>query len=284
MTNVGASDAPSSPVGLGARLRALREATHPLITQTAAARLLPTPATQNKISRMESGSAVPAVNEVRALCRAYGATSRETRELVAVADALAARTTSARTVLRPGGTASMQRRIGAAESAASHVRSVHPSMVLGVLQCEPYIRATFGPADPDGAQARIDRTAELRDNPRRRWTLIQTSGALLWNLAGAAVMAEQIEHMIALSERPNVDFRLITHRESTGGLSITHGWHIYDDAAVQVGITSGTTVLTDRADVRQYRARFDELAELAVSGDTARERLARFAMLYREGT
>lgn len=264
--------------GLAGRLRALREATVPRIPQTAAAKAIG--GSQNKISRAEAGQWVLNPTEVRTLSRLYGASREEQRILVAWAEALAPGEVNARVVLRRGGgTAAFQARIRQLEEGAALVRAFQPGMVLGQLQTEAYANVVFG-GDARALAERMRRNRLLLGDSSRRWILIQPLGALLWNLGGAQVMADQLDAMVAASRLPHVDLRVITSDQAMT-FAVTHGFHLYDHKAVVVGIVTGTTIDNDQRALDQYEDLFNRLHDAAAGGDEARAVLADLATDYR---
>lgn len=271
-------DARPSRSGLAGRLRDLREATVPRVSQTAAARAIGT--SQNKISRAESGQWVLPPADVRTLARLYGATAEVQRHLVRWAEALAPGEVDARTVLhRGGGTAAFQARVRRMEDGAELVRAYQPGMVLGQLQTERYADVVFG-GDRGAVAERMRRNDELLTNPDRRWRLVQPVGALLWNLGGHEVMAEQMDALITVSRLPHVDLRIITAAQPAT-FAVTHGFHLYDDSSVLVGILTGTTISKTPADTQQYGELHDRLVEVSAGGGAARAVIARIAADYR---
>ncbi|MGH3604612.1 MAG: Scr1 family TA system antitoxin-like transcriptional regulator [Pseudonocardiaceae bacterium] len=119
----------------------------------------------------------------------------------------------------------------------------------------------------------------MLDDPSRQWVLLQTEGALWWNLGGSAVMIEQIERIATAIDRPNVLLGIIPWQALARVLPL-HGFHLYDHRAVVVGTRSGTAIMGER-DVLDYEALFDKLKDLAVFGGAARAALARIADDYR---
>jgi hypothetical protein len=273
------ADARPTVAGLAGRLRALREATHPRVSQTAAAKQIE--AAQNKISRAENGEAVLTPAELRALGRLYGASREDILELEAWAKALKPGQVKAGTMLRRGGgTAAFQARISKMEEASRLVRAFQPGMVLGQLQTRRYATEVFG-GESASITERMRRHARLLEDGRRRWQLVQPVGALLWNLGGAEVMAEQMDRLAEVTELPHVDLRIITERQPVN-FTATHGFHLYDEQAVVVGILTGTTIDPDTASIRQYVEQFERLRAVSIGGDEARAVLIRLATAYRE--
>lgn len=280
-------DARPTRAGLAGRLRVLRENTDPRVSQAAAAKAIG--GSQNKVSRIEAGRWVPAVDEVRGLCRLYGADTATRHELVEWARALApGEVKSAVMLRRGGGTAAFQARIRTLEEEARLVRSFQPGMVIGVLQTRAYADVVFG-GDQAAVEERMRRCRQLLEDSSRRWVLVQPVGALLWNLGGREVMAEQMDALVEVSRLPNVDLRVITPDQPTT-FAVTHGFHLYTGEQVRgaqwnrcvVGILTGTTIDEDKATIKRYADLHADLVALSVGGDEARDAVERIAADYRQ--
>lgn len=242
------------------------------------------------MSRIEAGRFVPTPEDVTALCRLYGADAATRRELVAWAKDLAPGEVKSTVMLRRGGgTAAFQARIRRMEEEARLVRSFQPGMVLGVLQTERYADVVFG-GDRASVAERMARHRVLLDDVSRRWVLVQPVGALLWNLGGSEVMAEQMDALVAASRLPNVDLRVITP-DLEASFAVTHGFHLYSGEETKgfpwhrcvVGIVTGTTIDEDRDTIKVYADLHARLVELSVGGDEARSAVERIAADYRNG-
>jgi hypothetical protein len=93
-------------------------------------------------------------------------------------------------------------------------------------------------------------------------------------------MLEQINHLAAISEWPNVLLGVVPW-----GCRVPHlplnSFAIFDDRLVIVGTHTRLAYITVRADLDTYRALFDEMARFAEYGDNARAILERVADRYR---
>lgn len=236
---------------------------------------------QSKVSRAETGSFLPAEDDVIALCRAYGAAPRIRRELIELTRELRATSTSSRVVLQRGGWW-MQQRIGRFESAAARIRNFAPSVVIGLLQTEAYIAALLGDSmtADDRARmiaARLDRQHLLDSD--REFTLVMAEGALRWNVGGPRVMAEQLDRLVRESRRPNMRLGII---EWTTPVRVPalHGFTIYDARAVLLGTQTATAMVTDHRDVAEYAKHWAELEAAASYDDAARAAIEKIANDY----
>lgn len=272
------------PVAHGRSLRALREAAglNQLEVVEQVKRELPdTRFSQPALSRAERGKARLAPNVVRVLCQIYRVDAAQQAALIQEAEDAQAGYVDARVVLQAGNTVNLQQRFARLERTAVEIRSFNPVMVLGVLQTPGYAATVFGSSEDDPlVTTRMARQQKMIADRRRRWTLIQTEGALRWQARSAAVMVEQMEHLVRLSNAPHVELGVIDWRSPVQ--IFPHGaFHLYDEAAVVVATRDGTAIINDRARIADYSALFEELAGRAAFGNTARQVLNGIAEDYR---
>lgn len=236
---------------------------------------------QPALSRAERGKARLTPNVVRVLCQIYRVDAAQRAALIQAAEDAEAGYVDARVVLQAGNTVNLQQRFARLERTAVEIRSFNPVMVLGVLQTPVYAAAVFGTSVDDPLVAtRMARQREMVVDRRRHWILIQTEGALRWQARSAEVMVEQIEHLVRLSNAPQVELGVIDWRSPVE--VFPHGaFHLYDQAAVVVATHDGTAIINDEARIADYRSLFEELAGLASFGDPARDLLRRIADDYR---
>ncbi len=238
--------------------------------------------TQSKVSRAETGTFLPTEDDVKKLCRVYGATVGQQRRLVEMTRDLRAGSTPARVTLQRGGWW-MQQRIGKLEEAAAQVRTFTPTVIIGLIQTRAYINSLFGDSlSPEDLErtvsARLDRQHVLTTG--RKFTFLMAEGALRWNMGGAHVMAEQLDHLIDVSRLANMRIGVIPWT-TPANVPALHGFTIYDHAAVLLGTQTATAIMTDRRDVADYDAHWNELEPLAAWGDAARSVIAQAAGDYR---
>jgi transcriptional regulator with XRE-family HTH domain len=238
--------------------------------------------TQSKISRAETGLFLPTVAEIEALCRIYGATPDDRQDLVDMTRELKEGTTPARVILQRGGWW-MQERIGRLEASATKIRTFAPSVIVGLLQSPAYIEALFGdslaPEERERTmQARIARQQIL--DSERQFVFLMAEGALRWNMGGAAVMADQLDHLAQAVRRPNVRLGIITWT-TTARIPAINGFTLYDSRAVLLGTHAATAITTDELNVQDYEACWAELEPLASWDDDALEAITRTAADYR---
>lgn len=237
---------------------------------------------QNKISRVENGKGLLTTAEAEALLTVYGVHGHERHRIMALVETTRAGHVDSRVILQRGAH-HFQERIRLLDEQSRLVRGFAPTAVLGILQTRAYAEVVFTQrmTQEQAAPSIASRMARhhMLDDPSRQWMLLQTEGALRWNLGGSAVMVEQIEQIAAVIGRPNVRLGIIPWQAPAQVLPL-HGFHLYDHRAVVVGTRSGTAIMGEQ-DVPDYEALFGELEHLAVFGAQAHAVLARIADDYR---
>lgn len=240
---------------------------------------------QRKVSRFENGLYVPTVAELDALLRVYEAPDDAAGRLREIVGILRAEVRKPRAGIRRGNIASIQHQMSRIEATAELTESFHPSIVLGLLQSPAYVRAVFGVDGvtdaEDAVEARLARQRQMMESGKR-FTLIQSEGALRWNLGSPGVMAEQLDMIAELATRSsNVRIGIIPWTRSAP-VTVVNGFGLFDRRVVLVGTISGTTILHYETDLDDYRELFDELQNLAVFDAEAAELACRIADDYRQ--
>ncbi|GLY25539.1 helix-turn-helix transcriptional regulator [Micromonospora sp. NBRC 101691] len=195
---------------LGRALRELR--TEAQMTLDGAADALH--CSRQKMWRIESGLGSARAIDVRALCELYGATPELSRALTALAHETRAR----------GWWHSYVDAIPewfelyvGLESAASSIRRFDEALIPGMLQTRAYAfavyqhRRTMTDAERERlVEVRLQRQALLhrRLPPAPRVEVILAEAALLRTVGSAATMADQLRHLLAVGELPNVSVRI----------------------------------------------------------------------------
>ncbi len=239
---------------------------------------------QPGLSRIELGTLLPAPETVESLARLYGADPDTTTRLVELATAIRPEHLDSRIIMQRG-VNHFQKRLGKIERSSSLVRAYQPNIILGMLQTPAYAEAVFTSRGrtarqvADGVADRIARQAAIAERGRD-WVLIQTEVALDWCIRDATLMAEQVDHISAVSRLPNVRIGVIVRRTPTSVLA-PHSFHIFDSRAVQIGTKTATALIDNPEDIATYSALWSELERIAVWDDEARAVFERIADEYR---
>jgi transcriptional regulator with XRE-family HTH domain len=196
---------------LGAQLRRLREAKG--ITLEEAGHKIR--ASHSKMSRLELGRVGFKDRDVADLLTAYDVVDEQERDVL-------------RTLARQANVhgwwhvytdimASWFEAYVGLEEAAASVRTYEVQFVPGLLQTEDYARAVTRLGYVDSPTDEIERRVSLRmtrrrllegEDPLHLWAVVDEA-ALRRPLGGPAVMREQIQHLIGITEMPNVILQVI---------------------------------------------------------------------------
>jgi hypothetical protein len=204
-------------LALGAELRRIRESHGKTIEQASrelSERLGPGFSTA-KISRLETAKRGITQRDVRDLCEYYGVAARERDRLIAMAKA-------SRGNRLQGITEALGEYV-ALESIASAVYAYESMVVPGLLQTPAYSRAVAAgmaglaagdvPVGPEVLDEQIDvratRQKRLQPPERLRYHAIMDENVVRRRVGDEQVMAEQLRHIAAVSEYPNVTIRIV---------------------------------------------------------------------------
>jgi transcriptional regulator with XRE-family HTH domain len=209
---VGARTGPTAlRIALGAQLRRLREASG-ITTEEAAEAIR---ATHSKISRLERGRTAAKQRDVADLLSLYGVTGETEREEMLM---LARQSTT------PGWWQQysdvlpkwLELYVGL-EEAASVIRTYEVQFVHGLMQTEDYARAVILIANAHAPAQEIDRRVSAR--MRRQRLLTRPAAPELWAVLdeaalrrppdGPEVMRAQLEHLLQLTDLPNVTLQIV---------------------------------------------------------------------------
>jgi transcriptional regulator with XRE-family HTH domain len=209
---VGARSGPTAlRMALGAQLRRLREDRN-LTTGQAAEAIR---ATHSKISRLERGRSAARQRDVADLLTLYGVTDEVERERLL---------TLTRQAAAPGWWQQyndilprwFELYIGL-EKAASIIRTYEVQFVHGLMQTEDYARAVILIANAHAPAEEIDRRVSIR--MKRQQLLTQPGAPELWAVldeaalrrapCGRDVMRAQLEHLLQITDLPNVTLQIV---------------------------------------------------------------------------
>jgi transcriptional regulator with XRE-family HTH domain len=198
-------------IALGGQLRKRREASN-ITTEQAAEAIR---ATHSKISRLERGRSGAKHRDIADLLTLYGVTDEAEREELL---------TLARQANTPGWWQQysdvlpkwFELYVGL-EKAASIIRTYEIQFVHGLMQTEDYARAVILISHAHAPAEEVDRRVSLRMTRQR--LLTQPDAPELWAVldeaalrrppAGSNVMRAQLEHLLRLTELPNVTLQIV---------------------------------------------------------------------------
>lgn len=180
------------------------------------------------------------------------------------------------------------------EAEAESVWNWEPQNVPGLLQTEAYARAimlkwvsmfTLPPGEIDRRvdTRRLRQQVLVRDPPLKLSFVIDES-VLYRKQGNAAVMREQIEHLISSSTLPHIDLRVLPldgdHPIGSGAFNYMSFSQVHDvplhDIVTYEHLT-GTDYVEAEEDTYKYRVVFEWLKNSALSPEETREQLERAA-------
>ncbi|MDG4832766.1 helix-turn-helix transcriptional regulator [Solwaraspora sp. WMMD1047] len=196
---------------LGRRLRRLREQASRTEQEVERAKVC----SRTTLWRIESGKGPVKMTTVRGLCWFYGADPEVTDALTRLANG-----TDEHGWWESHGDAVPDwfRLYVGLEAAASDIQIYDPELIHGLLQTPEYARAVFRAAEPAAPVEAIERRVNLRLERQlayfdradpARITAVFGAGALLREVGGPEVMAEQRDHLATLGQRVKVSIRVL---------------------------------------------------------------------------
>ncbi|MDF5755694.1 DUF5753 domain-containing protein [Spongiactinospora sp. TRM90649] len=231
---------------------------------------------ESKSSRIENAKTVPSDADLRAWCGACGAEG-EIEELIAAARQADEMYVEWRRVHRAGLRRTQESGIARYE-ATRHFRVYCSHVVPGLLQTADYARALLAsvaafrglPDDSEAAaEARLTRSRVLHEGDHR-FAILMEESVLHYRIGDAAIMAGQLDHLVAVMALPRVSLGVIPQTESRR-LWPVEAFHIFDDTAVKVELLTASVNVIQPREIAQYAKGFDELAGMARYGRHAQE-------------
>lgn len=173
------------------------------------------------------------------------------------------------------------------EADAEEIWSYESEFVPGLLQCPGYIRAVTKAAHPTRSAESLDLSVEFRtarqhrlDSPNPpKLHFIISEAALLRAVGGHGVMADQVEHVRVVAQRPNVTLQVLTleagaHAAMTGSFSMLRFPDDLGMNTIYLEHERGAGYLERPADLERYAQIFQQLCETALSPEATVDHLA----------
>lgn len=267
---------------LGAELRKLRERAG-LSTVRAAALL---GVNQSRISNIEAGRYAVGADRVRVIARNYACSDEAL--VSALVDMTGGRTRGWWEEYR-GNLPNGMLDLAELEHHAGALRVAQALHIPGLLQTAQHARALFTDAVPPRLphevehlmSYRIKRQAVLHRNTPLPYTALIHEAALHMRVGGPAVAAEQLRHLVAMSERAHVSVLVIPFGRgafpgSGQGIDYAYGPVAQLDT-VQLDTDHGSEFLDAAAQLERYATVLDRLEKLALTADESRELITQAA-------
>jgi transcriptional regulator with XRE-family HTH domain len=264
---------------LGAELRRYREAAGFTIEQVAE-RL---DCSSSKISRLETAQTGASPRDVRDMLALYQVGEREMDDLMEVA-----RETRKRGWWQSFGSIVTGPFVGF-EAAAQSVRSYEAQCVPGLLQIEEYIRHMVMAGCPvpsadeanDRVRLRLARQELLVQDEPVEFHAIVDEAALRRPVGGRDVMRRQLEHLVSVSELPNITLQVLPFSAGAhvgmDGSFVLLGFPEGDPDTVYVGTATGGVFQDKTEQLERYTTVFEALVEISLDPAESIAFMARIA-------
>lgn len=265
---------------LGSQLRRLREARG--ITREAAGYSIR--ASESKISRMELGRVSFKTRDVEDLLTLYGITDEQERaSLLSLArEANVAGWWHSYSDVLPSWFPTY---VGL-EGAASLIRAYEVQFVHGLLQTEAYARAVVRRGMKGASAADIEKRVALRlerqkyllDDGAPEFHIVLDEAALRRPYGDREVMRGQLQHLIEISQRPNVRLQIMPfsfggHSGESGAFTILSFPESDLSDVVYLEQLTSALYLDKHEDVTQYEKALKELQQDSPGPDESRDLL-----------
>ncbi|MCC3768745.1 helix-turn-helix transcriptional regulator [Streptomyces sp. UNOC14_S4] len=259
---------------LGSELRALREAAS--VSLEEAGRALH--GDKTKISRQETGQQRVSRLELEVLLGLYQAANEKVRERLIALSAEESRHGWWRRhgeMLHDG-----FKELLSLEADAVRISAFQTQVVPGLLQTQEYATAVISGCSDPLAKEELDTYVDfrmsrqsifLRENPPEYRAVIM-EGAIRQQIGGAEVLADQLRHLVALSQSPALTIQVVPLSRSvfidTGGSFVIYSYpDLMDLDVVQVEHLDSVFYLEDDKTVSKYQRVIDGLRGSALPPD-----------------
>jgi Predicted transcriptional regulators len=228
---------------------------------------------RGKIHRIENGRLQRIkASDVIALCDFYGASPEETETLATIA----------RNSRQKGWWFQYQDVLPGPflglEAEAVEISEFSAAIIPGLFQTEDYINSlmdsSIGVAiAPEEKRARVEARLKRQESvlgraePPLLWTIIDEA-ALRRQVGGAQVMKAQIQHLVELSQRPNINIQVLPFAvgaHAAAGLQFTILGFSATDSVVYIETDQDGLYLEEHEQIGRYKLIFDRLQASAVS-------------------
>ena len=245
---------------------------------------------QSKVSRIESGTAMPTLPQVEEWADAVGASPDKKSSLMELAERAFIEVRDWRSSLR--GRPHIQHELRRREAQVRRARTFQPAVVPGLLQTAEYARQVFGLSPfpsvkeeiPAAVGGRMDRQLVLYETERRFEFLI-TESALRWCPGSDAslLLPAQLDRIASLSSLRNVSIGIIP----AGGRALAYASHDFvihegqDDVFVTIEAVHAAITVHDPVAIDLYEKTWSALTRMAVFDHEAREIFAALISEFR---
>ncbi len=231
----------------------------------------------SKLSKIENGVLPPSVLDVERILEALEVAADIKTHLAEVARKVATEATAWR-IYRRTGLHKHQEEIQAIEAQATLIRVFQPSCIPGLLQTPEYIRGVQQSSEltEDALEKMICarlRRQEILYAGVRSFRFLITESVLRWRLIPPAMMAAQLDKLIAMSRIPKIEICVAPLSACMPGLP-TSSFVLFDRRLAIVEIPHAEITTSEMRDVELYEDKFDTFGSVSLSGADMRDLVA----------
>lgn len=245
---------------------------------------------RSKIYRMETGKSPSRRADVEILCQIYRAPARLTKALTA----LATETTKTGWWHSYGDVIPEWFELFAGMEAYAESMDIYePELVTGLLQTHDYAAEIMRTAEADGDDEEIERHVDLRltrqarldDDDAPRLHVILNEAVIRRPVGGAAIMAEQLRHLVDVSQRENVAVRLLpfsagAHAAMMAGFTYMRFPQRAISDVIYHETRTGGLYLDKAAQRKPYRQMWRDIEDRALDADASRDMMIKATKEY----
>jgi transcriptional regulator with XRE-family HTH domain len=177
------------------------------------------------------------------------------------------------------------------ESAATAVRNFELAVMPGLLQTEEYTRALFNQQRLTDSAEELEKRVQVRlarqaaafqeEPPLQLWTIID-EGALHRRVGSAEIMRAQLQHLIVMSKRKNINVQVVPYGEGAhpgtlGAFQILEFQEDVHSPVAYVESFAGDVYLERDDDMARVTLAYTHLHSSALSPTKSRELIADIA-------
>lgn len=174
------------------------------------------------------------------------------------------------------------------ESRARRFRTFDNTLVLGLLQIEPYARAAIAAADFDvdaekresWVELRMTRQGILDRKAPPRLSVILDEAVLRREVGGPEVLSAQLRHLAECAKRPNIEIRVLpfaagAHASPSGAFRILTMEEPFPEVAY--GETPKGAIYVEAPETERLAQMYDRLQGLSLDPDESAELISSMA-------
>lgn len=234
------------------------------------------------VTKIEKAQRPASVDHVRLWCRICGAGEQREAELLNEQRAVA-RMWVTYPQLNQGGLRAAQKSIRDRYENLTLSRIYQSRVLHSLLQTEAYTREALrgaqveqGVTDVTDLEADLEAAVAERMNrqkalkrPDARWVFILEEWVLWLRPWWPELHIDQLHYLLKLRKQPTVSVGIIPANASRQGIHPTETFSITDTHLITVELVSGYLSVTQPAEVEMYQAKWRQLSELAVFGQSS---------------